>query len=164
MIASLRREQGSDLGNGHPSVLLIEDCEDDVFFFQRALRKACSHCQLTHVGDGGSAVQLLQKTASAAGKLPDLIYLDLKMPVLNGFEVLDWIRQQPFAPWLRVVVLSGSDQEKDRQKAHALGALRYQVKPVKVQNLAEDLLALGRELKKTALSSAGQTQLADPNA
>jgi CheY-like chemotaxis protein len=86
------------------------------------------------------------------------------MPVLNGFEVLDWIRQQPFAPSLRVVVLSGSDQEKDRQKAHALGALRYQVKPVKVQNLTKDLLDLSRELKNSAFSSAGQTQLADPDA
>lgn len=74
--------------------------------------------------------------------MPDLIYLDLKMPVMNGFEVLDWIRLQPFAASLRLTVLSGSDQEKDRHRAKSLGASRYLVKPVTPQDLQDDLVRL----------------------
>ncbi len=163
-MALLAPELGSNMMSARPSVLLIEDCEDDVFFFRRALRKACGEIDLTHVADGGAAVRFLRETVSSSDRLPDLVYLDLKMPVLNGFEVLDWIRQQPFAGSLRVIVLSGSDQEKDRQRAVSLGALRYQVKPVNSQLLREDLLEFTNPNGAAAASRQSQPQLSDPSA
>jgi CheY-like chemotaxis protein len=160
----LAYELASNMMSARPSLLLIEDCEDDVFFFRRALRKACAESDLTHVADGGAAVRFLRETVSSSDRLPDLIYLDLKMPVLNGFEVLDWIRQQPFAASLRVIVLSGSDQEKDRQRAANLGALRYQVKPVNSQLLREDLLEFTKANGAASASRQSQSQLSDPSA
>jgi CheY-like chemotaxis protein len=67
--------------------------------------------------------------------LPETIFLDLKMPLMNGFEVLEWMSTQPFAHSIRVVVLSGSEQQHDRQRASELGAAEYVVKPIRVSDL-----------------------------
>ena len=91
--------------------------------------------------NGREAQELL--TASVAkGNLPDLIFLDLKMPVMSGFEVLEWLQQQTFAPALRVIVLSGSNQQDDRQRAEALGAADYLVKPISSEELTARLRAV----------------------
>jgi CheY-like chemotaxis protein len=113
-----------------PTVLLVEDSEDDAFFFQRTLKKGSIQCHFTHVSDGGAAIRLLTDARSHPDKLPGLIFLDLKMPVKNGFEVLEWLRQQEFSKSMEVIVLSGSDQEADKKRASALGAAGYLVKPV----------------------------------
>lgn len=82
-----------------PIVLLVEDSEDDAYFFKRTLQKSGHTCVLRRANNGAEAVGFLQ-TASTSGSetLPHVIFLDLKMPVLNGFEVLNWLRQQSFAP------------------------------------------------------------------
>jgi CheY-like chemotaxis protein len=67
--------------------------------------------------------------------LPFAIFLDLKMPVLNGFEVLEWMRTQTFSSSIHVIVLSGSDYPEDKERAARLGATDYLVKPVRVEDL-----------------------------
>jgi len=57
------------------------------------------------------------------------------MPIVNGFEVLEWLRTQPFAAQIQVVVLSGSEHEDDKERAAGLGAADYLVKPVRVADL-----------------------------
>jgi CheY-like chemotaxis protein len=64
-----------------------------------------------------------------------VVFLDLKMPVLNGFEVLEWMATKPFPREMRVIVLSGSDHHEDRSRAAQLGATDYLVKPVRVRDL-----------------------------
>ena len=116
-------------------ILLVEDSEDDAFFFRRTLQKSGLTCSLTHVTDGGQAVEFLENAASNPENLPHTIFLDLKMPVLNGFEVLEWIRSQSLPSALHVIVLSGSEHEADKQRAAELGAAAYLVKPVRVGDL-----------------------------
>ena|ERR1043166_2038456 len=126
-------------------VLLVEDSEDDAFFFERTLEKIELPCCLAHAIHGGEAIDYLQvarNTESPERMMPDVIFLDLKMPVLNGFEVLKWIGEQHFRPALHVAILSGSDQQSDIQMARELGATDYLVKPISVQDLAKRLLAL----------------------
>ena len=118
-----------------PLILLVEDSEDDAFFFERAFQKSGLACALTHVTDGGQAVKLLEDAVANPENLPHTIFLDLKMPVRNGFEVLEWMRSQGFPSTLNVVVLSGSDHEADKARATQLGAAAYLVKPVKVGDL-----------------------------
>src|SRR4051812_33113909 len=87
------------------SLLLVEDSEDDLFFFQRTLRKSGIICHFQHAEDGGAAIELLKNSAhnpDGGIPFPDLIFLDLKMPVQNGFEVLAWVQRQDFP--LRPVV------------------------------------------------------------
>src|SRR6476660_7635883 len=93
-------------------ILLVEDSEDDACFFNLALRKSGFLCEVSHAVDGGQAIDHLE--ASFKNQTPpDVIFLDLKLPVLNGFEVLQWIAAQDFRPRLQVVVLSGSDHHVD---------------------------------------------------
>jgi CheY-like chemotaxis protein len=118
-----------------PSVLLVEDSEDDAFFFLRTLRLSDAAGPVTHVADGGLAIQHLEKARAGAGPLPDIIFLDLKIPTFSGFEVLAWIRAQYFAPPLEIAVLSGSEQQADVARALALGAAACYVKPLSVGEL-----------------------------
>lgn len=68
---------------------------------------------------------------------PFVIFLDLKLPYLDGFEVLTWIRQQPALRPIVVVVLTGSDETRDHQKAYALGARSYLVKPPQAEHILQ---------------------------
>jgi CheY-like chemotaxis protein len=134
----------TDEPNHH--LLLVEDDENDAFFFAYALQKSGLACSLTHVSNGRMAVDfLLQSRGSEAQSLPGTIFLDLKMPVLNGFEFLDWLRKQTFSSPMRVIVLSGSEQETDKKRAVQLGASDYLVKPIKagdLQRLLHDVCPL----------------------
>jgi CheY-like chemotaxis protein len=117
------------------SLLLVEDSEDDAYFFKRTLQKSGVTCTVHRVTNGAEAIDFLQ-TASASGEesLPRVIFLDLKMPVLNGFEVLDWLQTQTFPIPMRVIVLSGSEHSHDKERAAQLGAADYLVKPVKTSD------------------------------
>jgi CheY-like chemotaxis protein len=119
-----------------PILLLVEDSEDDVFFFRRTFQKAAVNCAIHHASNGAEAVEFLQAGLnSKPNRLPQSIFLDLKMPVMNGFEVLEWLRRQTFPVPIPVIVLSGSEHQEDKRRAAALGASAYLVKPVKVADL-----------------------------
>ncbi len=120
-------------------VLLVEDSPDDAYFFQRQLGKLAKRYSLHHVSDGRAAVDLIGESYSTRAKLPDAVFLDLKMPVMNGFEVLEWVMEQPFSEKLKITVLSGSDQQGDRDRATRLGAAGYLVKPITSKDL-DDVL------------------------
>jgi len=118
-----------------PRVLLVEDSEDDAFFFRWTLEKCGLPCDVVHVGDGVAAIQHLEAVLAGRAPHPDLVFLDLKIPSFTGFEVLAWIRERLFDPALDVAVLSGSEHASDIQRAHALGATGYYVKPLSVEQL-----------------------------
>jgi CheY-like chemotaxis protein len=115
--------------------LLVEDSDDDAFFFRWTLEKCGFNCEVEHVADGAAAVDKLEKAGRGEARLPDLTFLDLKIPTFSGFEVLAWIRDHHFEPPLDVAVLSGSEHATDIQRAHALGASAYYVKPLSVEQL-----------------------------
>ena len=121
------------------TVLLIEDQEDDRFLFQRALRKAHPEAQLFSATDGVEAVDFFQKQGRFAnGHTPppaDIMFLDLKMPGRNGFDVLRWMQEHSLLSTLKVVVLSGSSEPQDVALARKLGASDYLVKPISVEQL-----------------------------
>ena len=115
------------------TILLVDDNDDDVFALRRALQKANTANPQQVVTNGRDAVAYLGGTGKYADRsqypLPFLVFLDLKMPLLDGFEVLGWMREQPSLAGIVVVVLTGSDELKDHQRAYALGARSYLVKP-----------------------------------
>ncbi|HLX71758.1 MAG TPA: response regulator [Verrucomicrobiae bacterium] len=119
-----------------PSVLLVEDSEDDAYFFKRTLQKSGHTCVFNRAANGAEAVEFLQTASTSSSQtLPHVMFLDLKMPVLNGFEVLDWLKHQSFASQVRVIVLSGSEHQNDKDRAAKLGASDYLVKPVRAGDL-----------------------------
>jgi CheY-like chemotaxis protein len=129
-----------------PVILLVEDSEDDTFFFRRALRRIPEAHQLFHVADGSEALDFLGRKGSfstpEAAPKPNIIFLDLKLPKFSGFEVLRWIKAHGLGSAFKVVVLSGSDQEADRKLARELGAADYVVKPLQPDYLRSALESL----------------------
>lgn len=111
--------------------LLVEDNEDDVFFMERAFQQAGVHNPLHVVRNGEEAIDYLSGQHDYLDRerypVPDLIFLDLKMPGVNGFEVLKWMREQSLK--LPVAVLTSSPEEIDREQAFDLGAECYLLKP-----------------------------------
>lgn len=122
-------------------VLIAEDDASDVFLLKRAFTMAQIPANLHFVRDGQEAIDYLDGEAAyndrAAHPLPDLLLLDLKMPKLNGFDVLTWLRRQPGLKRLLVTVLTSSDQPNDINRAYDLGANSYLLKPHNSSELSE---------------------------
>jgi CheY-like chemotaxis protein len=127
-------------------ILLAEDREDDILLIRKAFQKAFIHNPLQIVRDGEEAIAYLSGEGKYSNRseypLPDLMLLDLKMPRMNGFEVLEWIRRQPGLSTLRVVVLTASDLMRDVNSAYKLGANSFLVKPTDF----EDVVHMGKFL------------------
>ena len=130
----------------HATVLLAEDDPDDVLLTQIAFEKARLANPLMVVRDGEEAISYLKGEGVFKDRdkypLPILLLLDLKMPKLNGFQVLQWIRTQPQLSRLSVAVMTSSDPAPDVNRAYELGASSYLIKPPD----AEALLALVQRL------------------
>ncbi|HLH56911.1 MAG TPA: response regulator [Verrucomicrobiae bacterium] len=124
-------------------LLLVEDDPTDLFILQRALRKANVTLPQHVATNGEEAINYLsgvnQFSELSAFPIPCAVFLDLKMPFISGFEVLEWVRSQPQLCDLNVVVLTGSSVERDRERALALGAKAYLVKPPTPQVLSDVL-------------------------
>jgi len=116
------------------SILLAEDNENDIVMLRRAARNARFTNPISIVNDGEEVIAYLQGDGKYADRrhcpLPGLLLLDLKMPRKNGFEVLQWLREQPQFTDLQVVVLSSSDEIRDINRAYELGANSFLVKPM----------------------------------
>lgn len=130
-------------------ILLAEDDPNDVFFLRRAFQKAAVKCRILDVSNGQEAIRYLEGAAPYDNRtnfpFPDLLLLDLKMPLMNGFDVLEWLRKQPFLAELPAVVLSSSANEEDVTRARALGARDYRVKPNDLNQLTQLARDLGAQ-------------------
>jgi len=111
-------------------VLLVEDDEDHVFLVRRALADlAGAEVAVEVAGDGEQAVERLARSRFSPGGPPQLVLLDLKMPRMDGLEVLRRIRADEAAARLPVVVLTSSEHQDDREEALRLGATWFVCKP-----------------------------------
>jgi CheY-like chemotaxis protein len=120
------------------TILVVEDDADDAHLIQRAFARAYPQAHLHRVDDGDAAIAYLEHAAtfnSAANPVPDLMLLDLKLPLRNGFEVLEWTRAKHAHRTLPIVVLTGYGHAGDVKRAYELGANSYLVKPVSAKAL-----------------------------
>jgi CheY-like chemotaxis protein len=124
----------------------VEDEETDVLLLQHVLRKAGIHNPFQNVKDGKAAKDYLAGHGPFANRrahpLPGLVLLDLNLPYWSGFEVLEWIRQQPRLRRVPVVVLTSSNRADDIARAYDAGANGYLVKPNALADLTTLTLAL----------------------
>jgi CheY-like chemotaxis protein len=122
-------------------ILLAEDDENDIFLMRRAFEAAKIPNPLFVVQNGQEAVNYLagQGDYSARDKypMPGLMLLDLKMPWMDGFDVLGWLRKQPQLDGLPVVVMTSSKLQSDIDKSRDLGVYDYRVKPREFKDLVQ---------------------------
>ena len=116
-----------------PCILLVEDDENDVYFFERAAKQSEILESLKVVRDGQSAIDYLSGGGEFSDRvrfpIPCLIVLDLKMPRKTGMEVLEWLRADASLRTIPVIVFSSSAQGDDVEQAYRLGANAFVVKP-----------------------------------
>ncbi len=128
-------------------ILLVEDNPDDEALTLRALRKANVKNDVVVAHDGVEAIEYLFGRGAHAGrditKVPQVILLDLKLPRVDGLEVLRQLRDDARTRLLPVVILTSSNEEEDRIAGYKLGANSYVRKPVDFGHFAEAVRQLG---------------------
>jgi two-component system response regulator len=128
-------------------ILLVEDNPDDEALTLRALKKNNVRNEVVVARDGVEALDYLFATGKYAGrdasKTPQFILLDLKLPKLDGLEVLRRLRADARTKLLPVVILTTSNEEKDRLEGYGLGANSYIRKPVDFDQFMEAVRQLG---------------------
>ena len=119
-------------------ILLVDDNDDDIVLIVEAFAACEQACKLTTVRDGVEALDFLRRQPPFDDADPaDIVLLDINMPRLDGFGVLDAIGKDPALCDLPVVVLSTSEQHSDRERAFGLGARDCLHKPVGFDQLRE---------------------------
>lgn len=131
----------------HKMILLVEDNADDEALTLRALNKNRVANEVVVVRDGAEALDFLFCRGAYADRdpidLPQVTLLDLKLPKIDGLEVLRQIRNDPRTKTLPVVILTSSKEEQDLVAAYSNGANSYVRKPVDFNQFAESIKQLG---------------------
>jgi two-component system, response regulator len=130
-----------------PEILMAEDSADDAELTIGALDEYNLANRVVLVGNGAEALDYLHRRGSYAGRTtsnPILLLLDLKMPKVNGLEVLRQMKESPELADIPVVMLSSSCEELDLKEAQSLGASAYVVKPVRFQDFVDAVKTIGK--------------------
>ena len=123
------------------TILLAEDNEDDAIFLERVFRKLGPSEPVRIVRDGAEAIDYLKGEGNYADRrefpFPNLLFTDLKMPRVSGFQVLEWLRNHSECRTMPVIVFSSSADPDDVARAYQLGANAYFVKPGQLGEMEE---------------------------
>jgi two-component system response regulator len=129
-------------------VLLVEDSPDDAAFFVHAFEKARLPARLHVLPDGAEALEFIFCTGRDAGRKPSnrpkVIFLDLKLPKVNGLEVLRRLKAEPRTRAIPVVVWSSSQEERDVVESYEIGMNSYIVKPMDFDEFNRSVQLLGQ--------------------
>lgn len=123
--------------HGDPRVLLVDDEPEALYLFARMLVNAGIRYQIDVADGGEEAVSYLSRCADGELPWPAAVFLDIRMPVMDGFGVLEWARDQGVLEKTIVVMLSSSDEPEDVVRAFALGAHFYVPKDARREKLNE---------------------------
>lgn len=128
-------------------ILLVEDNPRDAELMIRALKKRNLANRLFHVTDGVEAIDFLLHKGKFSDRIntisPRIIFLDLKLPKMDGLQVLKEIRSNYSTRTIPVVIVTSSKEDPDIKKAYELGASSYVVKPVDFESFSEVMSNLG---------------------
>lgn len=130
--------------NSEVEILLVEDDPNDAELIMRVFRKHNLANKFIHVKDGAEALGvLLPPGGHAASMAPRVVLLDLKLPKVDGIEVLRRLKSDERTRAIPVVVLTSSREERDLKDAYALGVNSYVTKPIKFDEFAKIVSELG---------------------
>ena len=130
------------------TILIVDDDENDIFFVKRAFTEINVHCTFQMLKNGQEVVDYLQGHGEYANRekypLPMMILMDLKMPIMDGFQVLAWLRTRPGIRVIPTIVFSSSDLATDITRAYELGANSFMTKSVTYDGLLLKLQTLSQ--------------------
>lgn len=125
--------------NEQQVILLVDDSDNDLSLMRSACRAANFPAALKMVNSGDQAIAYLAGQGDYVDRsqfpLPTVMLLDLKMPMKDGFEVLEWVRAQPILKRLAIIILTASSRPEDVARAFDLGANSYLIKPTAMSSL-----------------------------
>lgn len=128
-------------------ILFIEDNPHEAELAIRSLKKHSPSCKLKHLDDGEEALDFIFSRGKFAGRepsvIPRLIILDLKIPRVDGLEILRKLKADAVKKLIPVVVLTSSQEEKDIYESYKLGVNSYIVKPVNFESFSKAVAKLG---------------------
>jgi CheY-like chemotaxis protein len=136
-------------------ILLVEDDPSDVILVRAALRRLNLDDQMQVVNDGPQALDFLFSRGAFKNRPPGqpaVVLLDLKLPLLDGFQVLECIRSDPARSLIPVVILTSSQLERDVRRAYSLGANGYVLKTIDHEGSYTALCSLGHYWAFTNIS------------
>ena len=127
-------------------ILLVEDNDDDAMLFDRVISKADLGLQMRRVHNGQEGIDYLLGAAPFSDRdqfpFPDIVMLDLKMPICDGFDFLDWKREQPSLAGLPTIVMTSSEFNDDLRRSYELGAHSFTMKVKTTDSLSARVSAL----------------------
>lgn len=126
------------------TILLVEDNPDDVELTRRALARSNVASDLVVARDGAEALDYLFSAGRDSHQLPQLVLLDLKLPKVDGLEVLQRVREDKRTKLLRVIVLTSSNEDEDKLRSYDLGANSFVRKPLNFGEFVETARQLGQ--------------------
>lgn len=127
------------------SVLVVEDNPADSRLIVMALKDGCGIENYTSVDDGEKAMDFLMRKGCYSGYgEPDLIILDLNLPKISGFEILDFVKNDDKLNMIPVVILSTSDSGEDISRAYRMRANSYVVKPAELEGFLSSVRGVGK--------------------
>ncbi|MGZ8899740.1 MAG: response regulator [Limisphaerales bacterium] len=129
-----------------PVILLVDDNPHDVVLIRLAFRRVGIIDTIHLVKDGDEAMRYIKGEGAYTDRhqfpVPTLVLLDLRMPQTSGFDVLRWIREQPKLANVVIVVMSGSKNDADIERAYSLGANSYLIKPSRFEEMVKMMESL----------------------
>ena len=128
-------------------ILLVEDNPHDLEMTLRALRKNNVANAITSLSDGEAALDFLFARGQFSGRdmnhVPRVVFLDLKLPKVDGIEVLRQVKSDERTKKIPIVVVTSSAQERDRVESYQLGVNSYVVKPIEFESFVKTITDLG---------------------
>jgi len=129
------------------TILLVEDDDGHARLLEKNLRRGGVVNQLVRVTDGQEAVDYVSRTGSYEDSVrypfPSVVLLDVRMPRLDGFEVLAYLKSDPELMRIPVIMLTSTDNQHEINRAYEMGANGYVVKPVGIESFIDRVVRLG---------------------
>ena len=122
--------KGFKMLDNNSKILLVEDNPVDIDLTKRAFKKQNIDCEIQIANDGEEACKALKDWENGISSPPSIILLDLKMPRMNGFDVLKVFKNSEIGRNIPIIVLTSSNEEKDINTAYEYGANSYLLKPI----------------------------------
>lgn len=124
-------------------ILMIEDNPDHEELTRIALEKKDVKCDLVVLRDGAEALDYILTAAERADDMPDIILMDLKLPKIDGLEVLKYLKENGKTKHIPVVIMTSSDEDRDVAESYKSGASSYIQKPVDFEKFCEAIHLIG---------------------